>query len=69
MRLTRRERDIVGAMLKAKTNREIGAELGMTEQSVKNRLSALYRKVGVRNRLELFALLTQGSAVSAANGG
>jgi len=35
------------------TNREIASRLGLREQTVKNRLSAIYGKLGVRNRLEL----------------
>ncbi len=52
-RLTPREREIVEAMLTAASNKEIAARLGITEQSVKNRLTSLYRKLGVTSRLEL----------------
>jgi DNA-binding NarL/FixJ family response regulator len=37
------------------TNREIAVRLGLKEQTVKNRLSAIYGKLGLRNRLELAA--------------
>jgi DNA-binding NarL/FixJ family response regulator len=40
-------------MLTAASNKEIAARLGITEQSVKNRLTSLYRKLGVTSRLEL----------------
>jgi DNA-binding NarL/FixJ family response regulator len=59
VRLTPRERDIVDAMLKAASNKSIAASLGLTEQSVKNRLTHLYRKMGVSSRLELVVALTQ----------
>jgi DNA-binding NarL/FixJ family response regulator len=51
--LTPRERTIVEAMMTAAANKTIAARLGMTEQSVKNRLTAIYRKFDVSNRLEL----------------
>ena len=51
--LTTREREIVEAMMTAASNRAIADRLGITEQSVKNRLTALYRKFSVRNRLAL----------------
>ena len=60
--LTPRERTIVEAMMTAAPNKAIAARLGITEQSVKNRLSALYRKCGVSNRLELgVMLMNEGS--------
>lgn len=40
-------------VMRGATNREIAARLGLSEQTVKNRLSRVYRKVGVRNRVEL----------------
>jgi DNA-binding NarL/FixJ family response regulator len=61
--LTPREKAIGRAILDAKTNKDIAGELGISEQSVKNRLTQLYRKLGVRNRLELMRLLL--SAVNA----
>jgi DNA-binding CsgD family transcriptional regulator len=61
-RLTPRERQIVEAMLTAASNKEIAALLGITEQSVKNRLTALYRKLGVGGRLELVLKLINGDA-------
>ena len=44
---------MVNAVMRGATNKEIAARLGLTEQTVKNRLSRIYRKVGVRNRVEL----------------
>ena len=59
--LTPREREIIEAMMTAASNRAIAHRLGITEQSVKNRLTALYRKFSVRNRLALVVkLLNRG---------
>lgn len=51
--LTRRERQIVLALLDGCTNREIAARFGTTEQTIKNQLSTLFAKTGVSSRLEL----------------
>lgn len=52
-RLTPRERDLVQAVLSGASNKIIAHRLGLSEQSVKNRLTGLYRKYGVASRLEL----------------
>jgi DNA-binding NarL/FixJ family response regulator len=62
VRLTPRERAIVDVMMIETSNKAIAAKLGITEQSVKNRLTSLYRKAGVSNRLELvIRLMGQGT--------
>ena len=55
--LTRREREIVRALLDSCTNRDMSERFGITEQTVKNQLSTLYDKLGVSSRLELVNLL------------
>jgi DNA-binding NarL/FixJ family response regulator len=55
--LTPREEAIVRLVLAAKTNKAIAGELGISEQSVKNRLTTLYRKFGVSSRLQLMRSL------------
>lgn len=56
-RLTRREQDIVNAIVKGRSNKQIAEELGLQVQTVKNKLSTIYLKFGVRTRLELSAEL------------
>jgi len=51
--LTRREREILRALLDGCTNREIAQRFGTTEQTVKNQLTTLFDKIGVSSRLEL----------------
>jgi two-component system, NarL family, nitrate/nitrite response regulator NarL len=51
--LTRRERQIIRALLHGGTNLELATRLGVREQTIKNVLSMIYAKLGVRNRLEL----------------
>ena len=52
-RLTLRQRRVLRSLLAGSTNREIAGRLGFREQTVKNHLSVIYSKLGVRNRLEL----------------
>lgn len=51
--LTPRDRLVMRILASGATNREIAARLGLREQTVKNRLSTIYGKLGLRNRLEL----------------
>src|SRR5579863_530673 len=51
--LTSREKTIISYLMQGWRNREIGQHLGITEQTVKNHLRAIYDKVGVSDRLEL----------------
>jgi len=52
--LTSREILIIELVHRGCTNREIASRLNIAEQTVKAYLSAIYEKVGVSNRLELF---------------
>lgn len=51
--LTPREIDIVAEVALGASNNDIGRTLGLRSQTVKNRLSAIFDKVGVSSRLEL----------------
>jgi two-component system, NarL family, nitrate/nitrite response regulator NarL len=52
-RLTPRERDIMHLLLEGRTNKEIGAELRVSESAVKASLQQLFAKTGVRTRSQL----------------
>jgi DNA-binding NarL/FixJ family response regulator len=51
--LTRRELQIVSAIIEGASNKDIGQQFNLSEQTVKNHLSHIFDKVGVSNRLEL----------------
>jgi DNA-binding NarL/FixJ family response regulator len=53
IKMTPREEAILQGVLAAKSNKAIAEELGISEQSVKNRLTMLYKKCGVSSRLQL----------------
>jgi two-component system, NarL family, nitrate/nitrite response regulator NarL len=52
-RLTTRERDVMRLLLEGRSNKEIGAELRVSESSVKASLQQLFAKTGVRTRSQL----------------
>ena len=56
-RLTRRQAEIVTCVAHGASNREVAATLGLSEQTVRNQLCAIYAKLGFsgRTRLVLFA--------------
>jgi two-component system nitrate/nitrite response regulator NarL len=51
--LTRRELDIVDAVVGGASNKEIAARLALSEQTVKNYFSSIFEKLGVSSRLEV----------------
>ena len=51
--LTRRELQVVCAIVEGATNKDVGQRFGLSEQTIKNHLSHIFDKVGVSNRLEL----------------
>ena len=64
--LTAREHQVIELILQARSNREIAAQLGIEERTVKAHLGHLMRKVGVSNRVELsvWALKQGNSTIS-----
>lgn len=57
VRLTEREREVVGYLHLGYTNRQIGMALGTKERTVRNQLSQIYEKLGVGSRAEVVGLL------------
>jgi two-component system response regulator DevR len=55
--LNRRERDVLACMATGKTNREVGAVLGLSEKTVKNYITGLFAKLGVRHRTEAIVIM------------
>ncbi len=59
-RLTKRELQIVREVAAFRLpNREIAANLGIAEHTVKCRMCSIYDKLGVSTRLELLTLIEQ----------
>ncbi|MGH9502866.1 MAG: LuxR C-terminal-related transcriptional regulator [Terriglobales bacterium] len=59
--LTRREQQLVEMIGRGFTNKEIASTLGLSEQTIKNHIHRVLRKVGVRDRLAAVEMCrTQG---------
>jgi len=71
--LNERERLLLGELCQGKSNRAIAETLGWPEQTVKNRLSALFRRLGVHTRAEAITYALEHkmmeSSLFSSNGG
>jgi DNA-binding NarL/FixJ family response regulator len=54
-RLSPRECEVLALVVEGRSNREIGEELGIARNTVKNHLHHVYTKLNVRNRTEAAA--------------
>jgi two-component system nitrate/nitrite response regulator NarL len=65
--LSRREQDVIRSLSEGLTNREIAADLKLSEHTVKNYLLRIFDKLGVSNRAEaiLYAFSQRGPAAGA----
>lgn len=52
--LSRRERQVLGLLTQRKTNQEISETLHISPRTVKNHMTSLLRKLGYKNRTELW---------------
>lgn len=57
-RLTKREIEIAGLVAEGLTNKEIGVKLWIAENSVKQALKRIYRKLEISSRTKMVALLS-----------
>lgn len=63
--LSRREREIVTALVAARPVKQIAASLNISPHTVRNHLKSSFRKLNVGSQVELVAKLTQGPAMVA----
>ena len=54
--LTPRQKEVALLLLEGKTRRQISAELGLSESTVKLHASELYKRLGINSKYELFGL-------------
>ncbi|MBC7228343.1 MAG: response regulator transcription factor [Thermoflexales bacterium] len=66
--LSRREREVVGAMVQGRSNREIAVMLGVTEKTVEKHVTGVLGKLGVKSRAEAIRWVLE-SGVWEAEGG
>ena len=50
--LTNRETKILELIKQGKTNKEIGGELNLAEQTIKNEITRILRKLNAKNRVQ-----------------
>lgn len=63
-RLTPREREVMSLLLEGLTNKEIGAELRVSESAVKASLQQMFAKSGVRTRSQLVRIALEQRELS-----
>ena len=66
--LTRRECEILATLTQGMTNKEIAHRLHISEKTVRNHLSSVYRKMGVRNRAQAIVKAASSPAPMTASG-
>ena len=65
--LTRREMQVIGALVDGQTNKDIASTFSISEYTVKHHLTNIYDKLGVYNRVELVLFaINRGLCVSPA---
>jgi len=68
--LTPRQQDVLDRVAQGKPNKQIGAELGISERAVKALVTRLFGKLGVPNRAALIAtVLRAGTSTSSLTAG
>ena len=58
--LTQRERQMAHAVSRGLRNREIAAEFGISEETVKKHLATIYGKLAIKGRVQLAAHVWNG---------
>ena len=56
--LSERERDVSELVVQGRSNKEVAAELFLSEKTIESTLTRIYAKLGVRSRVELTRRLT-----------
>ncbi|TVR53824.1 MAG: hypothetical protein EA426_17510 [Spirochaetaceae bacterium] len=62
--LTGREIEIIEEILRGQTNGKMAKSLGISERTVKSHLTHIFGKLGVQNRIQLYALLKKNHFIS-----
>lgn len=60
LKISPREKEVLLLVIRGKTNKDIAESLFISLHTVKSHVSNIYEKLGVKNRMELAALVRQG---------
>lgn len=63
-KITEREKEIMVMMALGLSNKDIGARLFITEATVKTHIKNIYKKLNIRNRIQLFNLLKEKESIN-----
>ncbi|MBC3438138.1 helix-turn-helix transcriptional regulator [Pseudomonas sp. BW16M2] len=58
MNITEREHDVIHCLSRGLTNKEIGQQLGISQHTVRDHLSSVFKKLNVGSRIELAILFS-----------
>jgi non-specific serine/threonine protein kinase len=58
-KLSRREREVVTLVARGLTNRQISAELSISERTAGNHVAKILRKLGLRSRTQIVTWATE----------
>ena len=62
--LTKREIQILSLLVSGKSNLDISETLKLSEQTIKNHVTALYKKIGVKDRTQAAVFAIRNNIVS-----
>lgn len=62
--VTDRERQVINLLARGRSNKEIGIELGIHEQTVKNHVSHILEKLGLEDRVQIVVFAARHGLVS-----
>ncbi|MDF9755846.1 DNA-binding NarL/FixJ family response regulator [Pseudomonas sp. TE6288] len=62
MNITEREHDVIHCLSKGLTNKEIGQQLGISQHTVRDHLSSVFKKLNISSRIELAILINASKA-------
>lgn len=63
IRLTKREKDVLDLLVKGNTNKEMAECMFISEKTVKNHLTSIFRKLGVKDRTQAAVYALKNSIV------
>src|SRR5262249_23030480 len=63
--LTRRELEVIGAVVQGQFNKEIAQDFSISEDTVKHHLTRIFDKLGVSNRVELAMFASHHNLIKA----
>lgn len=62
LNITEREHDVIHCLSKGLTNKEIGQQLGISQHTVRDHLSSVFKKLNISSRIELAILVNTSRA-------